>query len=132
MDRGLLVLDVIRPFAVSEQVVRHPLHVRLHVETLPWEDRLPRPVTLVIRDWRDVFNESKTYDPSLSMPNTFSHTGFRSDPEGTLCRLSMIRFDSHRATTPIPRYPGKQIDQRAESQRYSWIQKEENEKPRIA
>ena len=100
MDRGLLVLDVIRSFAVSEQVVRHPLHVRLHVETLPWEDRLPRPVTLVIRDWRDVFNESKTYDPSLSMPNTFSHTGFRSVPDGTLCPLSMIRFDSQRATPP--------------------------------
>ena len=85
MDRGLLVLDVIRPCAVSEQVVRHPLRVRLHVETLPWEGRLPRPVTLVILDWRDAFSESKTYHPSLSIPNTFSHTGFRSDPEGTLC-----------------------------------------------
>ena len=132
MDRGLLVLDVIRPFAVSEQVVRHPLHVRLHVETLPWEDRLPRPVTLVIRDWRDVFNESKTYDPSLSIPNTFSHTGFRSDPEGTLCRLSMIRFDSQRATPPVPRCLGKPIDQGTESQRYSWIPTETKEKTRIA
>ena len=63
MDRRLLVLDMIRPFAVSDQVVRQPLHVRLHVrlhvETLPWERRLPRPVALVILDWRDAFSETK-------------------------------------------------------------------------
>ena len=59
MDRRLLVLDMIRPFAVSDQVVRQPLHVRPHVETLPWERRLPRPVTLVILDWRDAFSETK-------------------------------------------------------------------------
>ena len=136
MDRRLLVLDMIRPLAVSDQVVRQPLHVRLHVrlhvETLPWERRLPRPVTLVILDWRDAFSESKTYDPSLSIPNTFSHTGFRSVSDGTLCPLSMIRFDSQRATPPEPRCSGKPIDQGPESQRYLWIPPETKEKTRIA